>query len=75
MELSCNTLPFLTLCFYQERSEVNSEATPNSTDTPFAQAYSLSPLKVVWVTWFSQVILSGLLLWKVIIDIMDNSTN
>jgi hypothetical protein len=62
MELSCSTPPFLTLCFYQERSDVDYEATPSLTNTPSARVYSFSPLKVIWVTWVSRVILSGLLL-------------
>jgi hypothetical protein len=41
----------------RERSDTNSKSTPNPADTPSAWAYSFSPLKVVWVTWVSQMIL------------------
>ncbi len=41
----------------RERSDVDSESTPNPADTPSAWAYSFSPLKVIRVTWVSQMIL------------------
>jgi hypothetical protein len=45
-ELSCSTLPLLTLRFSRERSDANSKATPSLTDTPSAWAYSLNFLVV-----------------------------
>ncbi len=41
----------------RERSDADSKSTPNPANTPSAWAYSFSPLKVIWVTWVSRMIL------------------
>ncbi len=66
VKLSPSIPPFLTLQFYEK----DLTPTPNLLqisgqyslrlgifDTPSAQAYSFSPLKVIWVTWVSRMIL------------------
>ncbi len=54
VELSPSTPPFL---IPQERSDTDSESTPNPADTLSTRAYSVSPLKVIRVTWVSRMIL------------------
>ena len=66
VELSPSTPPFLTLRFYEK----DLTPTPNLLqisgqyslrlgiiDTPSTWGYLFSPLKVIWVTWVSQMIL------------------
>ncbi len=66
VELSPSTLPFLTLRFHEKdltstlnllRISGRYSLRSSIFDTPCARAYSFSPLKVIWVTWVSQMIL------------------
>jgi hypothetical protein len=66
VELSPCTPPFLTLQFYEKDLTPTPDLLQISGryslrlgifDTPSAWAYSFSPLKVIWVTWVSRMIL------------------
>ena len=60
-----------------EDTKLDSENTPSRSDTPSIRSYLLSPLKTSRVTGVSRLVLpgQGLLLWEIIVNVMDNSTN
>ena len=64
-------------CSALSDGSVDSEDTPSPADTSSIRSYSLSPLKASRVKEISRLVLPGqfLLLRKVVIKIMDNSTN
>ena len=76
-ELSRNVPQLLTPFSHKKDPKLDSENTPSRSDTPSIRSYLLSPLKTSRVTGVSRLVLPGqsLLLWEIIVNIMDNSTN
>jgi hypothetical protein len=64
-------------CSDKKDPNLDSEHTPSRSDTPSIWSYSLSPLKTSRVTGVSWLVLPGqvLLLWEIVINVMNNSTN
>ena len=76
-ELSRNVPQLLTPFSHKKDPDVDSENTPSRSDTPSIRSYLLSPLKTSRVTGVSRLVLPGqvLLLWEVVVNVMNNSTN
>ena len=76
-KLSRNVPPLLTPFSHKKDPKLDSENTPSRSDTPSIRSYLLSPLKTSRVTGVSWLVLPGqvLLLWEVVVNVMNNSTN